>query len=250
MFDRQPSGYVLTSHGEALLESAQTMESTALGILGSVAGASLRIAGTVRIGAPDGFGTCFLASRLGKLGQMHPDLNIQLVTLPRIFSLSKREADIAIGLAPPAEGRLHTRKLTDYELGLYGARDYCAHHAPISSITDLKRHRFIGYIEDMIYAPELDYLPLVSRDIHPFFTSSNLLVQFRATLQGYGLCILPCFMANADHRLERVLSQQISLRRSFYMITHSDIRNLARIRIALDFIAREVSAAKGVFTNA
>jgi DNA-binding transcriptional LysR family regulator len=250
LFDRQPGGYTLTPQGEALLDSAQAMESTALDILTNVAGSSLKIAGTVRIGAPDGFGTHFLAPRLGKLGQTHPDLQIQLVTLPRIFSLSKREADIAIGLAPPAEGRLYTRKLTDYELGLYGSRDYCARHDPILSVADLKRHRFIGYIEDLIYAPELDYLPLISREIHPFFSSSNLLVQLRATLDGYGLCVLPCFMAGEDRRLERILREHVSLTRSFYMITHSDIRNLARIQITLDFIAKEIASSKGIFVSA
>jgi DNA-binding transcriptional LysR family regulator len=248
LFDRQPSGYTLTPQGETLFESAQAMEATALGILATVAGSSLNVAGTVRIGAPDGFGTSFLASRLGRLGQAHPDLQLQLITLPRIFSLSKREADIAIGLAPPAEGRLHARKLTDYELGLYGARDYLAAHPPIATVADLREHGFIGYIEDQIYAPELDYLPLVSRDIRPFFTSSNLIVQFQAVAQGYGLCVLPCFMANADTRLARVLKPQVSIKRSFYMIVHSDIRSLARIRVVTDFIAQEVHAAGEMFS--
>ncbi len=144
LFDRQPSGYTLTPQGEALLDAAQSMETTALGILTGVAGSSLKIAGTVRIGAPDGFGTRFLGPRLGKLGQAHPDLQIQLVTLPRLFSLSKREADIAIGLAPPAEGRLHARKLTNYQLGLYGSHTYLQQHEPILRLTDLKEHRFIG----------------------------------------------------------------------------------------------------------
>jgi DNA-binding transcriptional LysR family regulator len=247
LFDRQPSGYTLTPQGEALLDSAQAMETTALGILANVAGSSLKIAGTVRIGAPDGFGTSFLAPRLGKLGEAHPDLQIQLVTLPRIFSLSKREADIAIGLAPPAEGRLHTRKLTDYELGLYGSREYCARNGSILSVSDLRRHRFIGYIEDMIYAPELDYLPLISREIHPFLTSSNLLAQLQATIQGFGLCVLPCFMANEEARLKRVLPEDISLKRSFHVITHSDIRNLARIQVVLDFIVKEVHSERNLF---
>lgn len=247
LFDRRPSGYTLTTPGETLLESAQTMESTALGILDHVAGASRKIAGTVRVGAPDGFGTCFLAPLLCKLAQLHPDLKIQLVTLPRVFSLPKREADIAISLAPPSEGRLHTRKLTDYELGLYGASLYLQQHPPIASVADLQPHRFIGYIEGLIYAPELDYLPLVSRDIHTFFASSNLLAQHQATLQGHGLCILPCFMANGTAGLERVLPHAIALRRSFYMTIHSDIRNIARVRITGDFIAKETAQAKAMF---
>lgn len=247
LFDRQPAGYTLTPQGEALLDSAQAMEATALDVLANVAGSSLKIAGTVRIGAPDGFGTSFLAPRLGKLGQIHPDLRLQLVTLPRIFSLSKREADIAIGLAPPAEGRLHTRKLTDYELGLYGSRDYCAENGPFPDIAALNTHRFIGYIEDMIYAPELDYLPLISRDLKPFLTSSNLLAQLSLTVQGYGLCVLPRFMAEEDARLERVLPRHVSLRRAFYLITHADMRNLARIQVISDFIANEVRSSLGIF---
>lgn len=250
LFDRQPSGYTLTPQGETLLESAQDMESTALSILDHVAGASRKIAGTVRVGTPDGFGTSFLAPRLCRLAKLYPDLNIQLVTLPRLFSLSKREADIAISLAPPSEGRLHTRKLTDYELGLYGAPAYLAQHRPILSVADLRHHRFIGYIKDMIYAPELDYLPLVSPDIRPFFASSNLFVQYQATIQGHGLCVLPCFMAKTAPGLKRILTLDISLQRSFYMITHSDIRNMARIRVAGDFIATEVAASKTLFTAA
>ena len=249
LFDRQPSGYTLTSQGEALLDSAQKMEATALGILANIAGSRLKIAGTVRIGAPDGFGTHFLAPRLARLGPAHPDLQIQLVTLPRIFSLSKREADIAIGLAPPAEGRLHARKLIDYELGLYGSREYCGLHEAVSSLSCLKRHRFVGYIEDMIYAPELDYLPLISREIRPSFTSSNLLAQFQATIQGFGLCVLPCFMADTDARLNRVLKNDLSLKRSFYMITHSDLRNLARIQVVMDFIANEARASRHIFDS-
>lgn len=247
LFDRQPSGYALTPQGEALLDAAQAMESSALGILANIAGSRLKIAGTVRVGAPDGFGTHFLAPRLGRLGHAHPDLQIQLVTLPRILNLSKREADIAIGLAPPTEGRLHARKLTDYELGLYGSREYCGQHEPVSSLSCLKQHRFIGYIEDMIYAPELDYLPLISREIKPSFTSSNLLAKLEATIQGFGLCVLPRFMAATNGQLNRLLKNDLSLKRSFYMITHSDIRNLARIQVVLDFIANEVSASRHVF---
>lgn len=250
LFDRQPSGYTLTPQGEALLNSAEAMEATALEVLANVAGSSLKIAGTVRIGAPDGFGTSFLAPRLGKLNLLHPELQIQLVTLPRVFSLSKREADIAIGLALPAEGRLHARKLTDYELGLYGARAYFAQNEPILKISDLGRHRFIGYIEDLIYAPELNYLPLISREIRPSLTCSSLFAQLKATVQGFGLCVLPCFMADAETRLERVLGSKVSLTRSFYIITYSDIRSLARIQVVLDFIVEEALAVRPMFLPA
>ena len=247
LFDRRTNGYTLTAQGERLLESAQAMESVALTVLTEIAGGRLRVAGTVRIGAPDGFGTIFLAPQLGRLGALHPDLVIQLVTMPRVFSLSKREADIAIGLTRPEEGRLHARKLTDYELGLYGSRDYLAAHGPVQDSAELQEHRFIGYIEDMIYAPELDYLPLISREIRPLLTSSNLLAQFSATVAGSGLCVLPCFLADTEPRLKRILGRAVALVRSFWLIMHTDMRDLARVRVAAEFIVDEVRAARGLF---
>jgi DNA-binding transcriptional LysR family regulator len=247
LFDRRPDGYHLTAPGERLFELARTMESDALAVEAELSGTSLRIAGTLRIGAPDGFGTVFLAGRLGRFGIQHPGLELQLVTLPRVFNLSKREADLAIGLARPVEGRLHARKLTDYELGLYGSTAYLAEHPLVHDVADLKAHRAIGYIGDMIYSPELDYLPLVSRDLRPAFTSSNLLVQFQAAVSGVGLCVLPCFMADADGRLRRVLTQSVSLLREFWLITHADMLDLARVRAASGFIAAEVAAARSLF---
>jgi DNA-binding transcriptional LysR family regulator len=62
----------------------------------------------VRIGAPDGFGSHFLAPRIGRLAESHPNLEIQLIALPRIFNLTKREADVAIGLSRPKEKRTAT----------------------------------------------------------------------------------------------------------------------------------------------
>ena len=68
------------------------------------------MSGTVRIGAPDGFGVAYLAPRLGRLTAEHRELSIQLVPVPRSFSLSRREADIAITVERPTEGRLVAAK--------------------------------------------------------------------------------------------------------------------------------------------
>ena len=49
---------------------------------------------------------------------------MQRVATARLFSLSKREADIAISLSMPKEGRIVGRKLLDYKLGLYATAAY------------------------------------------------------------------------------------------------------------------------------
>ena len=84
LFDRSVGGYVLTSQGERFLQSAQAVETLALELLRDVAGSSSKVAGTIRIGAPDGFGTSFLAPRLGRMREIQPELSIELVTMPRL----------------------------------------------------------------------------------------------------------------------------------------------------------------------
>jgi DNA-binding transcriptional LysR family regulator len=247
LFDRGATGYALTAQGERLLAHAQEMESIALGVVGEIAGASRRIAGTVRVGAPDGFGTFFLAAALGRLSGEHPELAVQLITMPRVFSLSKREADLAIGLARPTEGRLRARKLTDYELGLYASHDYLRQAGAPAGRAELHRHRLIGYIDDQIYAPELNYLPLIAPDLRPGLTSANLAAQFAAVRAGHGLCVLPCFMADEAPALARVLTGDVALIRSFWLIVHADLAKLARVAMTAEFIAEATRAARRRF---
>lgn len=249
LFERSPRGYAMTEAGERLLSRAEEMESAAALLQSEIAGENLALGGAVRVGAPDGFGAFFLAPRLPRLGERHPDLEIQLLAVPRIFSLSKREADLAVGLARPTEGRLAARKLTDYTLRLYGAARYLEDHAPIERIEDLGRHRIIGYIPELIYSEELDYLPKLGPALRLGFSSSNLVAQYRATQAGAGLCILPDFMAREDPALRPVLGEEVVLERTFWLIVHADLRDVLRIRTTADFIAELVEKERGIFSG-
>jgi len=247
LFERRPQGYALTEHGERLLAKAESMETQALAVSSEIGGADLALSGTVRIGTPDGFGTWFLAPRTAGFAAQYPDLEIQLVAMPRLLSLSKREADVAISLAPPKEGKIVARKLTDYKLGLYAAANYLSRHPAITSPDDLHAHEIIGYIDDLIFTPELDYLDEVSKGLRARMQSSNLIAQMQTTLAGGGICVLPHFLASTDPRLVPVLPDRVAIVRSFWLIVHADLKDVARIRATMDFLVREVRAARSLF---
>jgi DNA-binding transcriptional LysR family regulator len=236
LFDHSVSGYSLTAEGEQLLRRAEAIESSIFE-LDREFGQTARVSGAVRIGIPDGVGTSIVAPAIGELATAHPDLEIELVAVPRVFSLSKREADIAIALACPPRGRLHGRKLTDFEVGVYAAKTSPADWRNVSCADELARFPFIGYIDDLIYAPELDFIRDISSLITPRIRSSSLVAQWQATAEGAGLCALPCFIAESDSRLVRVLPDDVILKRAIWMIVHSDMRDTARIRVTCDFIA-------------
>ncbi len=247
LFERRPQGYALTEQGERLLSKAEAMETEALAASSEIGGADLALSGAVRIGAPDGFGTTFLAPRLAKLAQAYPELEIQLIAMPRLLSLSKREADIAITLNPPKEGKIVARKLVDYRLGLFAAPSYLETAPPVTKPEDLFEHRIIGYIDDLIFSPELDYLDEVVKGLRAHVQSSNVVAQMNACVAGAGIGVLHHFMAADDPRLVPVLPETVSITRSFWLIVHADLKDVARVRATVDFIVKEAKAARAVF---
>jgi DNA-binding transcriptional LysR family regulator len=247
LFDRRKTGYLLTEAGHRVAMSAEAMESTIVANQELIGGSKAHLTGTVRIGAPDGFGTHFLAPRLVKFADQYPDLDLQLVATARLFSLSKREADIAISLSLPKEGHVVGRKLTDYSLGLYASPTYLGRFPEIKSRDDLAGHRFVGYIEELLYTPELDYLPQVSPKIAARFRSANLIAQFNATLAGFGIAVLPRFMAARQAGLQAVLAETVTIRRCFFLLMHADSKDLARIRAVADYIYATVERERALF---
>jgi len=247
LFERSPQGYKLTQAGERLMAYAESIETAAHQAASDVGEADLDLTGSIRIGAPDGFGSIFLAPRLWTLCRQHPGLDVDLVAMPRVFSLSKREADMAIVLTRPAAGRLKARKLTDYVLGLFATADYLGRRPPIEKPADLKHHRLIGYIEDLIFTPELDYLPLIEKDLKANFASTNLIAQLNATRAGAGICVLPYFVTAGMTDLVPVLPAEVRIVRTFWLITHADLAPMLRIRVTSDFIAEEVQKARALF---
>lgn len=247
LFDRSPTGYTLTEQGGRLMGVAEEMERLALRGAESVGGTAASVEGNVRIGSPEGFGSWFLAPRIAPLAERHPGLRVQLVAASALFSLAKRDADIVISVSRPPAGRLTVSRLIDYDLGLYAAPAYLERHPPLTGAADLKGHRFVTYIEDLLHFPELDFVRQVAPEGGTALESSNLVAQLRATLAAAGLCVLPAFLAGGDPRLVRVLADEVTLTRSLWLIVHQDLADLARVKAVVRFIRDAVEAERALF---
>jgi DNA-binding transcriptional LysR family regulator len=243
---RRTNGCDLTAEGEVFLHAAERMETEMLTAQASIGRIDAAVAGTVRIGAPDGFGVSFLAPRLGRLTARHPELKIQLVPVPRSFSLSQREADIAITLERPDQGRLVSSKLTDYTLGLYASRDYLAGNGEPGDVEALKAHRRIGYVEDLIFTASLDFTGEILRNWNASFEISSATGQTEAVRSGAGIGILHNYIARQDPELVRILPDA-TIRRAYWTTYHESARDLARVRTVTAFVQELVDQEQGIF---
>ncbi|MBB3592438.1 DNA-binding transcriptional LysR family regulator [Rhizobium sp. BK529] len=246
LFIRRTNGCELTAEGEVFLTSAERMETEMLAAQANLGHTDTAIAGTVRVGAPDGFGVSFLAPRMGRLIERHPELKIQLVPVPRSFSLSQREADIAITLERPEQGRLVSSKLTDYTLGLYVSRDYLARHGKPDDVDALKAHPRIGYVEDLIFTASLNFSGEVMRSWDAGFEISTAIGQTEAVRSGAGIGILHDYIARQYPELVRILPQ-VSIRRAYWTTYHESARDLVRVRSVIDFLQELVNEERQIF---
>lgn len=244
---RRPNGCELTAEGEIFLAAAERMETEMLAAQSQIGRIDTAIAGTVRIGAPDGFGVSFLAPRLGRLTARYPELKLQLVPVPRSFSLSQREADIAITIERPEQGRLVSSKLTDYTLGLYASTPYLAQHGTPKTIDDLKHHRRIGYVEDLIFTPSLNFSAEIMRSWDASFEISSATGQTEAVRSSAGIGILHNYIARHTPELERVLPET-TIRRAYWTTYHESARDLVRVRTVVAFLQELVAAEHQMFT--
>ncbi|KQN24277.1 LysR family transcriptional regulator [Sphingomonas sp. Leaf34] len=229
LFEQTVAGYALTERGAALLEHAETMEASALGIQEVVGTDAGVLAGPIRLSVSEGFGSRILAPRLAAFTNQYPRIAIDLIASTGFLNPSRREADIAVMLARPKSGPLVARKLTDYHLGLYAHPDHLARSGPIATTADLMRHRLIGYVPDMIYAPELRYLAEIDSRLDASIRSSSIVAQAELIAAGAGCGILPCFIGDGVPGLVRVLPEAVDIQRSFWLVVHRDVRRIARI---------------------
>ncbi|MEQ8895558.1 MAG: LysR family transcriptional regulator [Roseovarius sp.] len=235
LFAKSPTGYALTDAGQRLMTHATRAEQAVEDAADDMAGQAAGISGQIRIGAPDGSANFLLPQVCDRIGRANPGLEIQIVALPRLFSLTRREADMVVAVSPPTAGRLTVQKIADYRLHLAASEDYLRTAPPITSLDDLNGHRIIGYIQDMIFDKELDYLGetgLTRVDL----ASNSVAVQMGWIRQGAGVGIMHDFAKPFFPGTRKLLTDQLSLTRSFYLVRHADDRRLDRLnRFAQSF---------------
>ena len=223
LFVKSPQGYALTDVGERIRDRAAEAEVHLARALDEGQGDTTALTGQIRIGAPDGAANFLLPQVCAAIQADNPALEVQILALPRVVNLSQREADLAITVSPPAAGRLTVQRITDYQLHLAMRADA----PPLVRLEDLKARRIVGYIPDMIFDKELDYLSALNAS-GVQMASNSVAVQLQM-IRAAGVGIVHDFALPFAPELRMVLADQIALTRSFYLVRHNSDRHSDRI---------------------
>lgn len=232
LFERAGRRLRITEAGNKLRRLSEKLESTVLSEIGNIQDDRARRAGRVRIGAPEGYGVAFLAPRMGEISQAYPEIALELIALPRNFSLAEREVDIAITLDRPPSGDLTVRRLCQYRLQLYGTEAYFSRYGRPVSAKELNEHRLCGYIDELLHSSELDYLDKLGSNLNTGLRCTSIVAQQNIVLSGHYIGVLPDFMACADEQNKLIpILRDKALIRTYWLAVHRDLRQVERVQL-------------------
>ncbi|WP_420002962.1 LysR family transcriptional regulator [Arenibacterium sp. LLYu02] len=239
LFVKSPQGYALSAAGDRLLGHAEAAELAMRAGEEALSGPSDTLSGQIRIGAPDGCANYILPQVCAEISRTNPDLDIQIVALPRVINLSRREADMAVTVSAPTAGKLLVQKICDYHLHLAASRYYLKDAPPIDKLEQLKDHKVIGYIPDMIFDRELDYLnDLGVERVH--LASNSVSVQIKMLAEGTAIGVVHDFALPSHRPLRKILKEEFHLARGFYLVRHQGDQRSERLNRFADALSKGI----------
>lgn len=242
LFDRQPSGYVLTPAGEGLLEQARAMETAAQAVEQTVAAQARAYSGTVRLTTLDIYAFAMLVPLLHDLRSAYPDIRIELDLSEEPRDLAAGQADIALrACSAPNGAGLVGRRMGDDCWAVYCSRGYAAEHGMPASLEDLTGHRVIGgggTAVWTVYKRWLESYGLAGAVSLQVDTAAGLLSAVRA---GAGVAVLPMLVVYDDPDLLLCLPPSSGRVHQLWLLTHERLRHTPRVRVVMDFLATRLS---------
>jgi DNA-binding transcriptional LysR family regulator len=226
LFDRLPGGYALTEAGQALAERLAGVAEQVDGAQRQVAGLDEQVQGPIRLTTTDTL-VPLLMPVLTAFGARHPGVQIQLAVNNVFSSLTRREADVAVrGTLQPPEN-LVGRRVGAIQTALYVSRGLAAARGRRKRLDDL---RFVAPDESLAHLAQARWL---AREVPPARIAmrvDSLLGMVEAVRGGAGAGLLLCPLAEGDERLVRLAPPNPALDTPIWILTHPDLRQVARMR--------------------
>lgn len=238
LFDRTPEGFAITAAGQSILNDCEAMESSAAEVNRLVAGHDARLSGLVRVATTEVLARLVVMPAVAALMRRHSALQVEMMTGLHIVDVARREADIALRLNRPDDPNLVCRKLGEFAFTLYASPDYVERRGAGDLSSRLEDHSIVSYLGAPSWFREALGASRVTLGTSRVALFSNSpFVQMKAVADGIGIGFLACAQADLDPALTRLNPDQPPVRRPVWLVTHQDLRRIAKIRLVSNAIA-------------
>lgn len=246
LFHRHARGLILTEQGELLFEATSSMSKRLDTASARIRDAEDEVYGELRVTTTTGFGSIWLAPRLGRLYERYPDLRIDLLLEERVLDLPMREADVAIRMKEPSQADLIRKRLMSINMGLFATQEYLAKHGQMTALSDLRNHRLIcqqqGAPQVAAGARLLD--ELLSNDPGSTLKVNSYFGVLQGVLNHLGVGVLPEYLVSDFPHLVQVMPEFSSDDVPVYLAYPEELRHSKRVAAFRDFVVEEVNGLR------
>lgn len=204
------------------------------------------VSGELRVTTTTGFGTLWLAPRIGRLYDKYPDLKIDLMLEERVLDLPMREADVAIRMKEPTQADLVRRRLMKVNMRFYATEEYLAKFGTPQSFEELINHRMISQNMSVRQVSEnVKWLkPLLDAEHASHLTVNNYFGVLQATISNVGIGVLPDYVSKKFPGLVHVLPDESSQEIPVFLAYPEELRQSKRVAAFRDFVVEEIREYK------
>ncbi|MEW7007650.1 LysR family transcriptional regulator [Lentilitoribacter sp. EG35] len=224
LFERLPTGHVLTDAGRSILPLAKATEANVFDLERRVQSIDRKLDGTVTLSLPEAIATILIAPALQDFRELYPQISLKILLSNKLVNLNTHETDIALRLTKNPPDSAYGRCIAKSPLCVYAASSYLA----VRPSPDT----WVGF----------DYDPAhqLAGDVDVSIQANGLLAMAELLAAGLGVGVLPCFVGDNHAGLQRIDSTKPKPDLDLWLLVHKDLRTVPRVRAVADFIAERL----------
>jgi DNA-binding transcriptional LysR family regulator len=227
LFDRGNGSYVLTDAGKELLSGLVGVADRIAAAPQHVEGRDEAVEGEVRLTSTDTLVHGMLMPLIENFCARHPAVRLRIVVNNHFLSLTRREADVAIrGSNRPPEN-LVGRRVGNIQTAPYASKAYLRAVGRRKPLTELD---WIAPDASLAHLEQAKWLDRNIAAARVAMTCDSLVGMVHAVEHGIGAAMLLCPLADARADLVRLAEPEAALDTQLWILTHPDLRQVARIR--------------------
>lgn len=233
LFDRLAGGYVITQAGEELRNELRGVNDQIEAAERHLGGRDLGLAGTIRITTTDTIARGLLMPYLAAFRVLHSAIQLEMVINNSFLSLTKREADIAVRPSNRPPQHLIGRRVGRIRTAIYASKTYLKKNKKTKACAN---HDWVAPDETLSHLAQAKWVKKHIREDRIVARVDSLMSMLDAVRSGMGIGLLLCLLADDEKDLIQMAEPLDELDTELWILTHPDIKQVARIKTLADFL--------------
>ena len=244
LFHRHARGLILTEQGESLNRTVRDVFAKLAMTEALLTESKEKPTGRIKVTTTVGFGSHWLASRVGGFLATYPDVTMTLLLDDSDLDLAMREADVAIRMHPPKQPDLVQRHLMTIRWNITASPEYLAEHGTPQRPEELDDHALVLFGDYRPPVADINWLAQAGRRAgsprRAALEVNSMHAMAMAVRSGVGIAALPNWMTEETEGLTTILPDLKPPKVDVFFVYPEELRNSKRVAVFRDFLLAEI----------